>query len=205
MDGQHRLWAIIEADKTITMHVWFNIGPEALLAIDSGKSRSMVDILRLGGQAGEVNINDVAVLRAMLGGYHNPPALTPQETSVSLCRHRDAIRFAIEHLRPGPPKGICNAVTRAVLARAYYGVHHEQLAKFSKMLTTGIVLDTPAATVLVTLRQYLIIHRGFSLRERRERYGKTERALIAFLRREPIRKLVSANREYFPLPEEVTH
>ena len=40
LDGQHRLWAIIEADVTIAMYIWFNVSPQALLVIGSGKPGS---------------------------------------------------------------------------------------------------------------------------------------------------------------------
>ncbi|NIA06968.1 MAG: hypothetical protein GWP14_04890 [Actinobacteria bacterium] len=203
LDGQHRLWAIIEADKTIAMNVWFNVPPEALLAIDSGKSRSIVDVLRLGGADGEVNKNEIAILRAILSGYHSPVTLTIQETAAALAWHREAIRFAIRHLPSVRARGLCNSVTRAVLARAYYGIHHQQLAEFGEMLASGIVLDIPSAPAIVALRQYLLTTRGLSFAERKERYGKTERALMAYLHNEPIRKLISSNREYFPLPEEM--
>ena len=203
LDGQHRLWAIIEADKTIAMNVWFNVPPEALLAIDSGKPRSMVDILRLGRHASQVNRNELAILRAMLSGYNSPVKMTAQETADALDRHRDAIHFAIKHLPTVKARGLCNSITRAVLARAFYGIHPEHLAEFGEILTTGIVGNIPSAPALVALRQYLLTTRGLSFTERIERYGKTERALVAFLYNQPIRKLISAYREYFPLPEEM--
>ena len=79
----------------------------------------------------------------------------------------------------------------------------QRLGDFGEMMTTGIVLDKPAATAVVALRQYLLMSRGLSFAERRERYGKTQRALIAYLHQKPIRKLISASREYLPLPEEM--
>ena len=203
LDGQHRLWAIIEADRTVTMNVWFNISPQARMVIDSGKSRSMVDVLRLGSGDSQINKNEVAILRAMLSGYRSPVKLTVQETAAALAQHRQAIRFAIRHLPSVKARGLCNSITRAILARAFYGIHHQQLAAFGQMLTSGIILDTPAAPVVAALRQYLLTTRGQSFAERQERYGKTERALMAYLHDEPIRKLICIGRELFPLPEEM--
>ena len=203
LDGQHRLWAIIEADKTIAMNVWFNVAPKARIAIGSGQPRSVVDALRLNGESGDVNANEIAVLRAMLGGYRNPVKLTVQETAEALDRHSEAIDFAMRYLPSINVRGICTAVTRAVLARAFYGTHHQQLAEFGQMLTRGIILDSPAAPAVAALRQYLLISQGQSFADRRERYGKTERALMAYLHNEPITKLIPTNREHFPLPEEM--
>ena len=203
LDGQHRLWAIIEADRTVAMNVWFNLSPQARMAIDSGKSRSMVDVLRLGSGDSQINKNEVATLRTMLSGYRSPLKLTVQETATALARHREAIEFAIRHLPSVNARGLCNSITRAVLARAFYGTHHQQLAGFGAMITNGIILDTPAAPAVAALRQYLLTARGQSLAERQERYGKTERALMAYLHDEPIRKLICIGRELFPLPEEM--
>lgn len=36
LDGQHRLWAIVESGRTVPMYVWRNVTDEAMLVIDSG-------------------------------------------------------------------------------------------------------------------------------------------------------------------------
>ena len=128
---------------------------------------------------------------------------TVQETADALARHHEAIRFAIRHLPSVRAKGLCNAITRAVLARAFYGTHHQQLASFGAMIANGIILDAPSAPAVAALRQYLLTTKGQSYAERQERYGKTERALMAYLYNEPITKLIPTNREHFPLPEEM--
>ena len=67
LDGQNRLWAVVQANVSVAMHVWFNVTPESLMVINSGKPRSLADNLRLSGRCGEVTKNDLATLRAMLG------------------------------------------------------------------------------------------------------------------------------------------
>jgi hypothetical protein len=199
LDGQHRLWAIVEAEVPIELHVWFNVTRDALMAIDSGKPRSLADILHLGGGLGRVTLKDLAVLRTMLGGMSGPKALSPSEAAEAMARHGRAIAFAVGAL--SNVRYISNAPTRAVMARAYYSVDRDRLAEFGRMLASGIVPDTRCTSVIL-LRQYLQSNVGVSHVERRERYAKTQRALAAYLAGEPITRLYAANEDVFLLPEE---
>lgn len=49
MDGQHRLMALIEANKTLEMFLVYGINETARETIDIGKSRSMGDIFQMSG------------------------------------------------------------------------------------------------------------------------------------------------------------
>lgn len=202
LDGQHRLWAIVEADCPVVLSVSFNVSSDSLMAINRGKTRSVVDVLRLGNKDGNVSAHHTSTLRSMLGGMSCPPSLTVQETSEQLTIHREAIEFAVRHLSSCSCRGICNATTRAVIARAWYSADPELLIRFCELLTSGIISHIPSATVLVSLRQYLMTNTGSSSVQRREKYGRTARSLKAFLKGESISKLIPATKELFPLPEE---
>jgi hypothetical protein len=202
LDGQHRLWAIVESETPIDLMVFYNVPNEALMAIDCGKSRNVVDVLKLSNKDGYITSSHTSTLRALLGGYGAAPTLTQRETSEQLANFRSAIDFAVKHLSSCRFRGICNAATRAVIARAWYSADPEKLIHFCDILTSGIVGHTPAATVLVSLQQYLLTTRDSSSAARRERYGKTERALKAFLNAEALSKLVTSNSELFPLPQD---
>ena len=52
------------------------------------------------------------------------------------------------------------------------------------------------------LRDYLTGWAGWDRQDRRERYGKIERVLLAFLRDETLSRLTVPAQEMFPLPEE---
>src|SRR5690554_2314745 len=84
LDGQHRLWAIVESGVSVEMFVWRGVEPQSMMAIDAGKSRSLADILNIAGENGDVSKDDLATLRAMLGGYSNPPILSPSEASEAM-------------------------------------------------------------------------------------------------------------------------
>jgi len=199
IDGQHRLWAVVMSETPVEMHVWRSVTREALMAIDCGRARTLGDMLRLSGGHGNVGKNDLAVLRAMLGGFAGPVSLTAAEAAEALGKHAAAVRFAIETLPNA--KWISSAATRAVLARAYYSCDHDLLRDFGRMLGTGVVPDRGAVAV-VLLRQFLSEKPGHSRQATHERYTKTQRALVAFLKGESIGRLYAASQEHFPLPEE---
>lgn len=203
LDGQHRLWAVAEANVPVEFYVWQNVPPEAMMGIDCGKSRSMDDILNIAGTNGEVSRSRLAVLRAMLGGFGSPPTLSPVETSKALHLHHDAIEFALTHLPTlSNARGINTATTRGVIARAYYTLDLRMLKNFCRQLTTGIV-TSDEESVVVLLRQYLQENRGNSFSVRMQRYAKIQRALIAWCRGENPGRLYAVSAEYFPLPAEL--
>ena len=203
LDGQHRLWAIVESEVAIEMVVWRNVDPESMMFIDCGKSRSMADILNIAGENGEVSNHRLAALRAMLGGFGNPPTLSPSEMSQALLVHQDALDFALSHLPTVvSARGVNTAMTRAVVARAFYSVDHAMLKDFCRKLTTGIV-TSDEESVVVLLRQHLQENRGSSYSQRVQRYGKVQRTLSAWLKGENPSRLYPSSCEQFPLPEEL--
>ena len=203
IDGQHRLWAICESGVPVEMFVWRNVDPDSMMAIDCGKTRSMADILNIANENGEVNNHQLAAVRVMLGGFGEPPVLSPAEMSQTLLRHQDAVAFALAHLPTVvSARGVNTATARGVVARAYYSVDPAMLKDFCRKLTTGIVTSEDEG-VVVLLRQHLQSARGGSYSQRMQRYGKVERGLWAWLRGTNPSRLFPAARELFPLPEEV--
>jgi len=201
IDGQHRLWAVVESDTPVEMHVWFNVSKESLMAIDSGRGRSLVDNLRLGGGVGAVGPDVMATLRAILG-HGVSVALTADEAKTALERHRDALEFALKHVPKNGVRGVVTADVRAVVARAWYSADLARLQRFCEVLKTSIGSDEADRTVIL-LRNYLLGRVGNDYATRLERYGKTERALLAFLRGEPpLVRLYAATSELFLLPGE---
>ncbi len=203
LDGQHRLWAIMVSGVSVEMFVWQNVDPQSMMAIDCGKIRSVTDILNIAGENGDVTRSDLATLRAMLAGFGNPPTLSPSQASQLLQRHQNAISFAEANLPTViSARGVNTAITRAVIARAYYCVDGAMLKDFCRKLTTGIVTSNDEG-VVVLLRQHLQENRGSSFSQRLLRYGKVQRVLAAWLKGENPSRIYSATTEQFPLPEEV--
>jgi len=139
VDGQHRLWAVLEADMTVTMRVFFNQPPENRCVLDTGQRRSNFDILLTTGRVGKVTTRDLATLRAMLAGpSSHVTQWTAGEEAEQYSRHREAIQFAVEHLPTVAHRGLATAQVRAVIARAYYSADHSRLIHFCDVLRSGV-------------------------------------------------------------------
>lgn len=63
MDGQHRLWAVIEADTAVDMVVWFDVPDNMIHVIDSGVSRKMTD--HIGFMSDDTCLRNASVISTM--------------------------------------------------------------------------------------------------------------------------------------------
>jgi hypothetical protein len=206
IDGQHRLWAILEADVPVRIRVFFNEPPDNLIYIDGNHPRRAADRMTLGRTLGTVRTDELATLRAMLGGIALAKSRhTVVEEMRLLEKYRQPIQFAHEHLSVSRPAGIANAMTRAVLARAWFCVtDHRILAKFCETLRTNLMttdFDRPVALLrdqLVELRKH-----GNTKPIRQRQYALASRALAAYIDNQPLMILRATSYELFLLPEEV--
>lgn len=205
IDGQHRLWGVFESGCTVPMRIFLNEPCEAMEAIDTGRARTADEVISLAGGMGTVTPKHVATLRVVLAGLGTYVRRSPVEEGDLLRRHWDAICFALEALPSARFRGVANAVTRAVLARAWYSVDTGRLRRFADVLRAGIGSEESDAPITLLLK-YLIALSGSGKRgsaEHRECYAKTQRALLAYLNGENLRYLKATTTELFPLPTEV--
>lgn len=206
IDGQHRLWAVLEANTPVRMRVFYNESPENTIHIDGNHPRSAADRMTLGRALGTVRAAELATLRAMLGGIAMVTRRrTVYEEMPLLEQHRLAIRFAHEHLPNTRPAGIANCMSRAVVARGWYCVSDDHLIKrFCEVLRNG-ASSGPREHVVVALRNQLIQTRtyGTTRAVQQRQYGLASRALCAYVQGEPLSVLRATNTELFLLPEEV--
>jgi hypothetical protein len=205
LDGQHRLWAIVMADVPVQTRVFFNESAENIECLDGGLGRTSADRMSLGNRFGrEIDHKHLATLRCMVRGLKPFTRLSYGQEADLLARHMDAVCFALKHLTIGErARGVATAVTKAVVARAFYSVDHARLIHFCQVLKTGMATSA-ADEPIILLRDYLVFsEKGRSaLAVVREHYGKAERALNAHLLGEPLARLYAVAEEVFPLPEE---
>ena len=203
LDGQHRLWAVVLSGCTVPMRVFFNEQANSIGTIDAIRARTNDEIITLSGGLGLVTKSELATLRAMLTSMNTQQRLASGQEAELLARHRDAVNFAQEILPAGRFRGVATAVTRGVLARASYSASPDKLRHFADALRSGIASsedDQPITLLFKFLIESDGGHRGRP--EFRERYGKTARALSAYLRGERLHRLYAATSELFPLPDE---
>ena len=205
LDGQHRLWAIIEANRSVPMRVYFNEPAESRLIMDVGERRSNLDIMTMTQQMGDLSAKHLSTLRAMLAGRSvRQTRMSVGEECLLYQEHAKAIEFAIKHLGFSQDKGVSTATTRGVVARAFYSADRVRLIHFCDTLKSAYATDERdcAATMLW---QFLVRESKSGQGDdiRRLRYAKTEWALAAFLMGKTPKQLRSVDVEIFPLPEEV--
>ena len=205
LDGQHRLWAIVMADVPVKSRVFFNEPAENIEYFDGGLVRNNADRMSLSKRFGsDIDHKHLATLRCMVRGLKPFARLSYSQEADLLARHLDAICFAMKHMTMSQrARGIATAVTRAVIARAYYSIDHTRLIHFCQVLRTGLC-SGPHDEPVILLRDYLVQNEKArnDLAVLRECYGKIERALKAYLLGENLTRLYAVSAELFPLPEE---
>ena len=195
IDGQHRLWAIVEADVKAPLLVTRGVEPETQEAIDDSV-RSHLDILRLEGDKIPAAIH-IGVSNAMMAGLTGT-ALRGRNRGRDLSffrKHREVIFRGVE-LFPKRVAKITTAPVIAVVARALYTVEEEPLRGFAE----GVCLGNQVGSTHL-LRDYLML-RNYTggTAARSEVYGKTERALVAYINNHSITRLHAVTEEQFEIP-----
>lgn len=204
IDGQHRLFAIIEADTTVLLQVTYGLPMESQMVVDDGLGRTVVDVMRVANE----EMSGLTVLHtACARRFHQGLSLdnhkrrfTRQEQASVLKRHWDAISFACTF--PGGRRipGVMNAGTTAAIARAFYHEDRAMLTRFIQVLAEGMSTD-PRDFAALKLRNWLISHPGGGSQRQQECYTKTERVIERFCKREDVgRNLIGVTEELYPVP-----
>lgn len=204
IDGQHRLWAVIQSGCTIRSGVTHGLKIDDIDNIDDNRSRSKAVRMSLTRRFGNEGIskNHTATLSEAIAGLNGTCELTYHQLRDQMDRHVDATRYAVSHVA-GKIKGIGVAYVRAVILRAWYSVDLDTLSRFCRVLCSGIP-ESSDDTGIIRLRDHLITVGGVRNQIlRRELYAKVEQVLMFWLKGEHRSAIRPVQREYFPLPEEV--
>jgi hypothetical protein len=207
IDGQHRLYAILEADVPIVLQVTYGLPMESQYVVDDGIKRSVVDILKINGNGmAEVTSLHAAVARRMQAGLtsadHTPQ--TRQELGNFITKHWEAIHFVVSKFGVGAQRvvGVSSSGPVAALARAYYHVDEAPLIRFIEVLSSGLI-QKDSESVIIVLRNWLLTSGGHGRVLSQEAYGKTQRALVAYLAGKPLtrNRLHAVTEDAYPLPK----
>lgn len=212
VNGQHRLWAVIEADITVRMLVAFNLAPEVVAVLDDHLKRNLGDVAKIRRPGSQVGTVHTAVAKMLLHTTIMSTAierraalerLTRQDELESLDRHFQAIEFAFrECFRSRKVRSVVVAPVVTAVTRAYYTQDRERLRQFGSVMLSG-VMETNEDKPAILLRNYLIRMGNEKMKATPEIiYRKAERALLAFVERSNLATLYEASGELFPLPEE---
>lgn len=206
VDGQHRLYAIDEADVTVWLPVTTNIPPGAQEYVDQGLPRKAIDVIRLAGDK-EATGFQMAVARRMLIGVRTQVIISRQEQIEFFRRHRKAVVFTTDvAFQKRRAFYVVQSPIGAVLARAWYHTDRDKLTRFGEVMLEGLSLGAGEKPIIL-LREWL--QAGATREKSAQRiarelviYMKTQRALVAYLGEEVLSTLYVMKEEAYPLPEE---
>jgi hypothetical protein len=203
LDGQHRLSAIVAANKPVKMLVTRQLERGAMLGIDQGRLRTATDIAPTLGIAEEIGRDHVAIARRMRCGFG-----TQMQLKTAKWSNEEVIRYIVAHYEAidYAAKTAWNtkhAAIRAVIARAHYSASHERLGEFCEVLRTGVAAS-PADSGAVLLKITFNRNRNDwgTMTGGSVLYAKAECCMRAFLNRRPITKVVAVESELFPIPSD---
>jgi hypothetical protein len=213
VNGQHRLWAVFESGCTVPMLVTFNLEPDVVRVLDDHLKRKLIDVEKISRPGSTVTSKITAAARVMQVASISLTAvdkraavarLSRQQQLEFLEKHSDALSFAVrECFKSASSRGLSTATIMGVVARAYYSQDHERLKSFAKVLVSGLPDDATADVGALLLRNFLQKATAASMRPAAEVvYRKTERAVLAFCRREKLKNLYESGVELFFLPED---
>lgn len=207
IDGQHRLAAVVMSGVSVKFWVCRGADMESQIVVDDHAKRTPLDAMSLASLSlnGELTKNYVATARAMMISSSWSYKWSKVELRDFIEAHHDAISYGNRLITALPHKvGLTQATIGAVVGRAFYhgaGIRGEQ---FAHILYTGqyVAQEDQAA---FRLRENLLTggRAGRASSDRAIVHKCAERALRAFMDREPLSKIYPASKELFPLPGEV--
>ncbi len=206
IDGQHRLFAVIEAETNVLMQVTYGLPLDSQKVVDDGLARTVVDIMRVADEAmAGMTALHAAVGRRMFQGLsqsNETRMVTRLEQGDFLKRNWEAIHFSVSMFPVSRRvRGVTSAPPLAAIARAYYHENRADLNRFGSVLLDGMSVeerDFPA----IKLRNFLLERKITAGGQASfECYAKSQRAIHAFCRREKIgRNLIPVTEDIYPLP-----
>lgn len=212
VDGQHRLWAIIESGCPVEMFVAFGLSKDCVIEIDGGRSRNLAD--RLGYCGIDTNKSRVSMVRVMLLHYYTQqrgaadgeyswtrPGNMRIRTETLAQFHelvRPSVDFAVDRAGSGKSKHACVC---AAVACAWYTQDHERLELFQQILQTGEVYES-GDSAAIKFRDFLMKTGLTSGGEsaRKEIFLRASTALRAFCEHRQIVRLNAISTSPFLIP-----
>jgi hypothetical protein len=198
-DGQHRLYAIVEAGVTLKLPVARNVRREAGLNINTGLPRTIVDAARISGADPDLTNALIGTARAVAVGEPQRTALSNASKLALVELHREASQWAVSNCRH--VRYLCNAVIMGAIARAYmHERDHELLKRFCTVLGTGFSEGEKESSA-IALRNYLIARASANTSPAmwRDTFLKVQNAIHYFMRGKKLTVIKGVAEEAYPL------
>lgn len=187
LDGQHRLFAITQADVPITMMVSYNVSEASLGVIDIGKARTVGqtwDLLQGEVKNGRVLVSRASVIQRLAARSANKAKFLYADAQSAFNAYKDGLLWSLKAM-PGAKGGDTAAVSGA-LAFAY-PVDPDKVNTFAIQVRTGEMLtkNDPA----YALRRLLSEHPSSGNKAQQLVSYATVRSVYAYIRGESLQVL----------------
>jgi hypothetical protein len=198
IDGQHRLSAVIKANVV----VWFAVVRNSDGVLDSGKIRSIADLIKIGSKTAVPVVTAMICYNRPDGKNYSPP-IRALATSIEFHfrKYEESINFALGLSMFSRPKKPLSSTVLAVIARAHhYKCDPDMLRAFVSLLETMKPLEGGE-------QEQCVLDLGVSIikcNERGRKFGRwvnerTEYILQKYLRNERASKICGAKISPWPI------
>jgi hypothetical protein len=211
INGQHFLWAVIESGCTIPVHVLTGLDPDVVMVEDDHARRRLTDVIRITHPGTTVTNLHTAVASLLRysqawqrGESGHKTNITRQQEMAFLEEFMEPIDFAIKTFNVGTHRrGISISPVITPVARAWFTEDRDKLARFSRVVATGMVEDASENSA-VLLRNYLMgtLNTAVTSTVKQDTYRRVERAMRAYLDKERLTVLRPVTEELFLMPGE---
>lgn len=204
VDGQHRLWAILESGITLRTVLVEGVANDSRRTVDMGRPRTASSILQMEGLASSTNV--AAAAGAALRYQHYPEKVWSSSNIVSKVEIVDFARLHHEALNNGVIRARDLDSIKPVVS-AYAAFHFEAvtlgfdepLSRFHHQVSTGANLDEgdPA----LTYRDWVLTRRkGLREWQQQQFFAITVKAFNYHLKDRGIKRL-RFEKEMLPMPK----
>ena len=149
-DGQHRLAAIVRANKDVSILVTTELEKDSYAGIDALRPRSLIDTIKIGGKAEWIDKRDSENVK-MIFGVEKVGA----DEAILLAENIKESLLFTKMCFPKKSKGVVTALRSAFTLARYYGEDENRLIEFADMFYSGIVKSENDIAV-IKLRDYLL-------------------------------------------------
>lgn len=208
LDGQHRLAAVVESNCPVQMMVTRGVDSKTQIVMDDHAKRTAGDAIGL-VRGMNINHNQIAIIRCCVetgNGGRFRGRKTRMEIDALLDVFINPLQFidAVVHKKD---RGVTSAPVLAAICLAWFYVDDlSELERFSKILFGLEMPESEHDKSAVILREHMLRNgmQNSSSSIRTEVFKKTQRAILAFMKRERISKLYATDFIYrWPLACEV--
>lgn len=191
-DGQHRLSAVVISGCSIEFLVTYGAKRESSMFMDTGRTRSVADVVKLSGEADWLTGKMIQMTKLAYGSKK----VSPSEIVLLAEPIKDAL-FFISSVFKANRKGVTMPLKAAVMLAYLHGEDEDRLTQFAEIMYSGVVTDD-SDTAAIRIRDYLA-HGNMGLSGSAGQVvslSKSQSAIFKFCRMQPVKVL----REMSDLP-----